>query len=480
MDDENKAWEAIKVLLEDPRVGIVGHNVISDGHWLLSQGIDIRPRVVWDTMLAEFVLNETGPWDLGEVALKYTRHGRYAAALEMWFKEHQDECAHGYGPIPEELLLPYGAIDVDAPRQIAEKQFEIIVRDYPGFLKPRGINGEYPSLWDTTLRTQQLIYELERTGMLVDLERLNSMIEAYQQVRSNLLGLITTEAAVLGVTDFSPTSVQDVQKLLFKTLKLAPVKTTGGKEWAEYVGNQGLDNTTENSPSTDQTTLEILQDAHPIVRHILYFRRIDQICKTLLRYPKEGEDEVSKGGGLIAKIWPDGRIHAHLSQLAETSRFRASKPNVQNFPKKAEGYMLEIFGSKEKLPPPIRSVIIPGNGCVFVEGDFVQAELFVLAGLSGDMGMMDALRTPGRDLHDITAISAFKLRVVDDAGRDVPESVLIDLAAANKGKGGANSKEFKSYVKTLRYIDLKGKTMTREEFKETIRVSAKNLNFGIP
>jgi uracil-DNA glycosylase family 4 len=475
MDDEPEAWRILKTLLEDPRVGIIGHNAIADGHWLLGQNIDIRPRVIWDTMLAEFLLHETGPWGLEEVTLRYTNHRRYSLNLEMWVNEHKTECKHGYGPVPESLLFPYGAIDVIGPRQIAEKQYPLVAAE---FMQPRGLRGQYPSLWQTTLRTQELLYELERNGMAIDTERLEQLIVAYQRVRAQLLGVVTTEAAAAGFIEFSPTSVQDVQKMLFQVLKLPPVKTTEGRAWVDDVGNQGLDNPTESTPSTDKTTLEILEDEHALVHHLLQFRRIDQSCKTWLRHPKEGEDEVSKGGGIGAKIWADGRIHARFSQLAETGRFRTAQPNVQNWPKKAEGYMEEIFG-KDNMPPGIRTIIVPAPGYVLMEGDFVQAELFVLAALSGDQNMMSALTTPGRDLHDVTAITAFKLKVYDPQGNEVPESVLIDLAKKNLPKG-SESKEFKSFVKTLRYVDLRGKVMTRDEFKETIRVSAKNVNFGIP
>ena len=470
MDDEPRALGALKALLEDSRVMIGGHNVIADGEWLLSYGIDIRPRVVWDTMLAEFLLHETGPWGLEELTLSYTEFGRYDLAVGTWVKEHRDECRHGYGAVPRELLIPYGALDVEAPRQAMMKQAPLIARD---FMAPRGVNGEYPSLWDTTMTTQRLIYELERTGLLVDRVRLDPMIRAYQEVRSQLLGLITTETAAIGFPEFNAGSPADVSKLLFQHLKLSPVKTTKGRSWAGQVGNQGMDDSTEYAPSTDRETLEILEDAHPVVKHLLQFRRIDTACKTWLRWPKEGEDEASAGGGLIAKIWPDGRIHAHFSQLAETGRFRHSKPNVANWPKKAEGYMVEIFGGKDKVPANLRTIIVPPPGHVIMEADFIQAELFVLAGLSGDQNMMGALTTPGKDLHDVTAISSFKLRVIDPEGKDVPEEFLIDLARRDK-------KAFETFQKTLRYVDLKGGIMTRSEFKDTMRVSGKSVNFGVP
>lgn len=475
---EPETWRALKELLEDPRVGIVGHNAIADGEWLLSYGIDIRPRVVWDTMLAEYLLRETGPWDLGEVAIKYTEYGRYSLQVESWVKANRGLCVHGYGHVPADLLHPYGAIDVDAPRTVMDKQIPLLMEQ--GFMNPRGNEGQYPSLWSTTMRTQELLYEVERNGLLVDTVRLGELITVYQTKAKALRDAIGQMANAAGFPDFNPASAEDVRKMLFQTLQLPPVKTTTGRAWTDEVGNQGMDDDTEFRASTDKTTLEILQDAHPLVKYILQYRRIHQVCKTWLRTKEDGEDEASRGGGIPAKIWPDGRLHAHFSQLAETGRFRTSKPNVQNWPKKAEGSMAEIFGGKDKVPPGIRTIIIPAPGHVLLEGDFCQAELFVLAALSGDMNMWQALSTPGRDLHDLTAITAFKLRVYAPDGREVPETELVELAKAHLAEGGAESKAFKEFVKTLTYVDQKGKRMTRDEFKETIRVSAKNVNFGIP
>ena len=114
MDDEALAWKIMKSFLEDPRMNLAGHNVISDGEWLAAQGIDIRPRVVFDTMLAEYLINELGPHGLEELTSKYTNLGHYERALYEWKDAHKIECKHGFGHIPNDLLHPYGARDVDA------------------------------------------------------------------------------------------------------------------------------------------------------------------------------------------------------------------------------------------------------------------------------------------------------------------------------------------------------------------------------
>ena len=120
--DTQAVMAAVKRWLEDPRCGIVGHNVISDGEWLLQEGIDIRPRVVYDTMLGGYLLCEDGPFGLEEAAMRYAPYGRYCSELECWVKCHGKECKLGFGNVPDRILLPYGAADVDCLRYIMEGQ----------------------------------------------------------------------------------------------------------------------------------------------------------------------------------------------------------------------------------------------------------------------------------------------------------------------------------------------------------------------
>ena len=77
------AWAAVKRLLENQNVGIIGHNVIADGEWLLSYGVDIRKRVVWDTCLPSSCLPRRVR-GIDELALKYTDYNRYSLTLDMW------------------------------------------------------------------------------------------------------------------------------------------------------------------------------------------------------------------------------------------------------------------------------------------------------------------------------------------------------------------------------------------------------------
>lgn len=783
--DATEMFKILKEILEHPNVSIIGQNIIADGEWLLSYGIDIRKHVVFDTMLAEYVINSAGPFGLDELSMKYTDFGRYCVDVDLWVHRHPKETKDGYGLVPEEILFSYGAADVACLFDIASKQIPILGEQ--GMLKPRGVNGEYPSMFRTTLRVQEIIYELECTGLPVDSIRLRELIDAYQKVRAHLLSLVIQGAANVGLENFNPASVAQVKDLLFNKLGLIPIKTSDGKAWAEAVGNQAMDDDTQVSASTDKSVLEMLQDKHPLVKALLQFRRIDQSCKTWLRYKDENGE-----GGIPGEMWEDGKLHPRYSLLTQTGRWRVSSPNCfpgdvevltnrgwirfdeaysikdspdltvaqwdvtsgimpvikfgkptswikqkcnklihvksgmsidiiatenhrftvfhsktngaklvnttelgsvpeyripraglyetdntndidsnqvtlicayqaegcdvktggiswkfdnvrkadrlryalsslnikfkeyilkyptvkfyigkhdipeflkgkkhfgswlleyseetlslfseeiwhwdgcssrqsmytskdktntdwvqiilllrgvgskiikcnastgsinwqlddselnscvqlnsvhiseihepntvyccsteydslivrykdkpiftrnsQNWPKKAEGYLSEIFG-EGNVPPMLRTIVKPPEGWVMMEADFCQAELFTLANLSGDPNMLSALTTPGKDLHDKTAVDAFRLTMLDEHDNIVTEDMLVQMAADLIDKGGAESEEFSSFMKHLRYRDTKGNIMTRDAFKSGIRVSAKSLNFGIP
>ena len=323
-----------KSIVEDTRARLVGHHLRADGLWLyftgmrlLGEPIDLTLRTYFDTMVAEHVLNESGPFGLEVLTVKYTDFGRYDLQLMNWVNQHKKETEHGYGYVPSELLLPYAAIDVDSPRYIMDKQIPLMKA--AGFMEPR---GKYPSLWESSLFASVALYELEIEGLRVDKHRLNQIITMYQNARNKLEAKILPMAAALGFPDFNFRSWQQKGTLLFEKLGLQPIESTSGIPWSR-VDQMSMKERELLSPSTDKTTMDILADiegVHPIVALLRDMSKVDYVCRQWL--VEEGEaaefDTQERGGGLIAKIWPDGALHARFSQLKETARFGSSRPNV--------------------------------------------------------------------------------------------------------------------------------------------------------
>lgn len=523
-DDYYRAWAALKKLLESPNIRFIGHNVKEDALWLSQYGVNIRQNVVFDTMLVETLLNQNGPYGLEDVALKYTDIPRWAVELEAWKKSVKSNWhSGGYGFIPDAVLEPYSAVDVIATYKIYEAQYPLVENE--GYFEER--NG-YTSLFSNTMLTQDGLFEVEKTGLPVDQELLGKLVELFETRYAKMHAEISEEGDRLCldyelkkdevppekveqyIQDryaaervFRPTSPDQVRYLLFQVLGITPFKTTkssGGRLWEEAVSKLSLDDADaldELNPAADSTVLSILQDEHPMVSKLLNFSRLAQMRKTWLRYPEIAEDG-QKSGGLFGDIGEDGKIHSRLTMGMATGRMSSSKPNIQNFPKKAQKFLKEIF--KEELAtdpfllewkavPLIRNIVKPPDGYVIVEGDFCQAELFVLAATSGDQNMLRALNTPGLDLHTKTAVDGFGFVVRKPDSTLLEEAELLEFASICFRNHGGGTPEFNKvayedemdgYHSKLTYIDAMHNEMTYKAFKSGPRVSAKALNFGIP
>ena len=128
--------------------------------------------------------------------------------------------------------------------------------------------------------------------------------------------------------------------------------------------------------------LERLKDDYPIAEKVLEYRQLTKLKSTY-------------ADGLAACIRPDGRIHGTFNQtITATGRISSTEPNLQNIPVRME------------LGREIRKVFVPAEGCIFLDADYSQIELRILAHLSGDPGLIRAYRS-SRDIHAITASQVF-------------------------------------------------------------------------
>jgi uracil-DNA glycosylase family 4 len=458
----------LKEWAEARSVRFAGHNIRSDGHWLKFYGFDLRGKVVFDTMLAEHLIDNTMTFGLEELALRYTKFGRYDLPVLQFRKDNPELVSRGFGRIPDELLLPYSATDVEVVREIAGKQLTALAP----FCAPTACGK---SLFEIVMRTDDDLYELEDAGLPIDLERLESLISTYDvkckslvaDFKSALESVMPAEAAA----SFNHRSPAQVRKLMFDTLKLTPLESTAKpkpKPW-DWVMRQTPEVRANFSPSTGKKTMQVLKGEHELVKRLHDIRKVDQVCKSFL---KDDEPDEEGGGGIKGCLWPDNRVHSRFSQLTDTGRMRTSNPNCQNFSKQAEKELACIFGKEAKVPG-LRSVMAAPAGWTVVEADYKQAELFVLAGLSGDAVMMGALMTPGKDLHDITTIESFDFTVVEPDGSLYCPVRAEEIARRSKT-------EFEEWKSKLNYIDSKGKSLSRKEFDSGPRIAGKSVSFGIP
>lgn len=200
---------------------------------------------------------------------------------------------------------------------------------------------------------------------------------------------------------------------------------------------------TKTGYSTAADVLERLAPDYPIVSEILEYRQLTKLKSTY-------------ADGLALCIAPDGRIHSTFNQtITATGRISSTEPNLQNIPIRME------------LGRLIRKVFVPKEGYVFIDADYSQIELRVLAHMSGDQNLIAAYQH-AEDIHRITASQVFHtpLEEVTDLQRRNAKAVNFgivygissfglsqDLSITRKEAEGYIASYFETYPGIKMFLD---------------------------
>ena len=214
--------------------------------------------------------------------------------------------------------------------------------------------------YEIELPLERVLAEMENAGCAVAPDALRTFGERLETRIRDLVEQIYLDAGA----EFNLNSTRQLGEILFERLGLpAPKKTKTGY-------------------STSAEVLEKLAPECPFVADILEYRQLTKLKSTY-------------ADGLATFIGPDGRIHGKFNQtITATGRISSTEPNLQNIPVRME------------LGRLIRKVFVPKEGCVFVDADYSQIELRILAHCSGDEQLIQAYRE-ARDIHRMTASQVF-------------------------------------------------------------------------
>ncbi len=205
-----------------------------------------------------------------------------------------------------------------------------------------------------------VLYDMEKEGILVKPEEL----KAYGEALTGRISELEKKVHDAAEENFNINSPKQLGEVLFEKLKLP-----GGKK-------------TKTGYSTAADVLEKLAPEYPIVNDILEYRGITKLKSTY-------------ADGLAAFIDKDNKIHTNFNQtITATGRLSSTEPNLQNIPMRME------------LGRRIRKVFVPQTGCIFMDADYSQIELRVLAHMSGDAQLIEAYQMD-EDIHRITASKVF-------------------------------------------------------------------------
>ena len=266
-----------------------------------------------------------------------------------------------------------------------------------------------------------VLFSMEEEGIRVNPEALKDYGEALSGKITELEQEIYSEAGC----EFNINSPKQLGEILFEKMELP-----GGKK-------------TKTGYSTAADVLEKLSGEYPVVKHILEYRGLAKLKSTY-------------ADGLAAYIEDENRIHSTFNQtITATGRISSTEPNLQNIPIRME------------LGRQIRKVFIPKDGYCFMDADYSQIELRVLASMSGDERLIEAYRSHA-DIHRTTASQVFHIpfEEVTDLQRRNAKAVNFgivygissfglseDLSISRKEAAAYIEQYFETYPQVKQFID---------------------------
>ena len=206
------------------------------------------------------------------------------------------------------------------------------------------------------------LYDMEKTGIKVEADSLKEYGDKLAESIKTLEEEIYKEAG----HEFKINSPKQLGVILFEKLEMPYGKKT------------------KTGYSTAADVLDKLAPEYPIVADILEYRQLTKLKSTY-------------ADGLAGFIEEDGRIHGKFNQtITATGRISSTDPNLQNIP------------VRTALGREVRKVFVPKEGCVFVDADYSQIELRILAHMSDDENLINAYKE-AKDIHQSTASLVFNV-----------------------------------------------------------------------
>ena len=230
-------------------------------------------------------------------------------------------------------------------------------------IKDKLIENNCYELFDTLeMPLSFVLSDMEIQGVRVD----RDMLATYSNMLAEKISVIEADIYKEAGEEFNINSPKQLGVILFEKLGMPCSKKT------------------KSGYSTSADVLEKLALDYPIVDKILMYRTLTKLKSTY-------------ADGLVPFIAGDGRIHSRFNQtITATGRISSTEPNLQNIPIRME------------LGREIRKVFIPEDGYVFLDADYSQIELRILAHMSGDDKLIEAYNS-AQDIHRITASQVFNI-----------------------------------------------------------------------
>ncbi len=380
---------SLKPILESATYPKVLQNAKFDRLVFKNQGINLQ-GVVFDTMLASYVLNPDSSHNLTDLSSRY---------LSIVPQSYEQLVPKGktIANISIPTVAEYCGMDVWGTYRL----HDILKAELAAAPKLLAL------LQEIELPLEPILANMEDRGINIDAEYLKTL----SNVLAEDLAKIEEQTYALAGEKFNLGSPKQLGHILFETL--------------------GLDTKsirkTQSGYSTDVNTLEKLQGKHEVVDLILQHRTFSKLKSTYV-------------DALPALIHPKtGRVHTDFNQaVTSTGRLSSSNPNLQNIPIRTE------------FSRQIRRAFIPAPGWILAAVDYSQIELRILAHLSQEPVLITAYNQD-EDIHTVTAKLLFESDTVTSEqrrmGKIINFGVVYGMGAARFGREtGIKASEAKIFI----------------------------------
>ncbi|MDR9403459.1 MAG: DNA polymerase I [Halothece sp. Uz-M2-17] len=361
--DATEISTALSPILESERYPKTLQNAKFDRLMLRHFGIKLS-GVVFDTMLASYVLHPERNHNLSELAARYLP--------DLSTQSYQELAIPKEGTIADldvATVAKYCGMDAYVTYQLTQ----LLAAELNAI---RQLNQIFREI---EIPLEPVLAEMEYWGIRID----TAYLQTLSQELGNKLKHIETEAYNLAGETFNLNSPKQLSQILFEKLELNTKKSRK----------------TKTGYSTNHAILEKLQGDHPIVDLILEHRTLSKLKSTYV-------------DALPNLVNPETqRIYTDFNQaITTTGRLSSSNPNLQNIPIRTD------------FSRQIRRAFLPEDDWLLVSADYSQIELRILTHLSQEPILLDAYQT-GKDVHRVTAQLLFEKEEVTDEERRLGKTI---------------------------------------------------------
>ena len=351
---EEKFAEKLKPIMEDDKIEKYGYDMASDYILLKQMGITIK-NIVYDAKVAAYILNPTSKYTFDVITRDYLEVDNEEILQAQGIKDNSNEQTSLFDMASQEDKK-------DESKKIENSLYAKEIYELAKVTMKKLEEIDAVELFkNIDMPTVEVLAEMQWNGMYVDVQELDD----YGQELKDRLEILTQEIYELCGEEFNINSTKQLGEILFEKLRLPAGKKT------------------KSGYSTDVDVLEKLRDEHPVIEKLLEYRQLTKLNSTYVEGMKPYINPKTK------------RIHSFFHQtITATGRISSTEPNLQNIPTRFE------------LGKQLRKVFKPADGCLYIDADYSQIELRVLAHISNDEHMVQAFLN-GEDIHKQAASKVF-------------------------------------------------------------------------